>query len=459
MNQSFKPEMVGNKNTPKMFINDTTLIATKVKQNNLEFLVSTFSIKHILRFTKYTRRLIVGYDETNLPIYNTEIQRKVESSRVEKIADFLINDPDAVFPTNVVISIPQAVIEKFEERNQTIEITLSNSVFTEIQRNNGHVYLTIIDGQHRISGIERAIERLEGDIRNIRRILESSKSQDLAKKLDHKTTLLNNLLNIELIVSFFIDPTLEFQAMIFSTINRTQKTVPQSLVYSLFGLTANDSPQKSALQIVLSLNGYEKSPFFNRIKLYGGKYERNQSPPLTQATMVKSLIDKICVNIRESENDRFRNRKALLKDVSSDLCFRIYYATNRDRFIGDILFAFFTAVRIAFKDDNQISLWDFSGDTRPTNILQTTVGYMALLELLTEILRVEASDERRDKIETYEQYLYKAKNLPYSDQQRYPFTSISKTILYLDMHLMIWRPSNDHDSRILQRDEALKKRG
>jgi DGQHR domain-containing protein len=426
-----------------MLIDDNIIKASKVKQGNLEFLVSVFSIKHILRFTKYTKRLIVSYDEENMPIYNDEIQRTVESSRVEKIADFLINDPDATFPTNIVISIPQAVIENFEDKGNQVELLLSNSVFSEIQKQEGHVHLTIIDGQHRIRGIERAIERLNADIKNLSKVLTTSTNSDLEKKRDTSYKLLNNLLRIELIVSFFIDPTLEFQAMI---------------VYSLFGLTSNDSPQKSALQIVLSLNGYEKSPFFNRIKLYGGKYARNQSPPLTQATMVKTIIDKICVNLRDSENDRFRNRKELLKNGSPDLCFRYYYAKNQDDFISDILFAYFTAVRNVFTDENNKSFWDFEENTKSTNVLQATVGYRALLEILTQILIQEPSDEKRDKVETYESYLVKAKGLVFADQQRYPFTSISKTILYLDMHLKIWPPTNTSDERLIRLDQALKQR-
>lgn len=435
---------------------DNTIIASRVTQNNQDFFIAVFAISQILQFTKYTERLIVGYDENNIPIYNPEIQRKVENSRIEKIADFLINDPDALFPTNIVISIPSAVIEKIDHvSSQTIKIELSQKVFSEVQKADGDIYLTIIDGQHRIRGIEKAISRLKSEIDSINKILSISKNPELEKKRTVAANLLNKLLKINLIVTFFIDPTLEFQAMVFSTINRTQKSVPQSLVYSLFGLTEKDSPQKSALEIVLALNSFEKSPFYNRIKLHGGTYGRNQSPPLTQAMMVKSIIDLISVNLRESEIDRFRERKELLRNANFDLPFRKYYANNNDAFITDILYSFFSAVKTTFVS-GAVAYWEFEDDTKPTNILQTTVGYQALLDILIDILR-ELSEDVKDKISTYEAYLSRAKQLKFDDSARYPFTSKSRNIFYYDMSLSIWPAKDNSDLRLSKLRDALNK--
>ncbi len=435
---------------------DNTILAKKVSQNNQEFFVGVFTIKQILTFTKYTERLIVSYDENNEPIYNPDIQRKVESSRVEKIANFLLDDPDAIFPTNLVIAIPNAAIEQIISlETQEYKIVLNAGVFTEIKKEGGDVFLTIIDGQHRIKGIEKAIGKIGSEIENYNKILIKSTNEEIKRNLDKRIKLLNNLLNINLVVTFFIDPTLEFQAMIFSTINRTQKSVPQSLVYSLFGLTEKDSPQKSSLQVVLALNSFSKSPFYNRVKLHGGNYERNQSPPLTQAAIVKSVIDLISTNATESERDRFKERVELKVGCNPDLPFRRYYANDEDNKIVDILFCYFSAVRNTFTYENT-SLWDFDENTKPGNILQTTVGYFALLEILIDILRIENEENRRDKVETYTQYLLKAKPLEFSNQQRYPFTSISKTILYLDLSIAIWPPKSNEDVRYEKLRRALK---
>ncbi|MBC3786210.1 DNA sulfur modification protein DndB [Spirosoma utsteinense] len=176
------------------------IIGIPVMQNQQDFVVSVFTIEQILRFTKYTKRLIVGYDEQNEPIYNNSIQRDVESSRVEKIADFLIEDPEATFPTNIVLSIPNQVIDKQRKHLSTIEIFLQERVYKELakDKNNadtGHVFITIIDGQHRIRGIEVAIERLREHINSLNKTLvKSPDSAGLQSKLKYYSQRLKDLL-------------------------------------------------------------------------------------------------------------------------------------------------------------------------------------------------------------------------------------------------------------------------
>jgi DGQHR domain-containing protein len=445
---------------------DNKIKCIPVFQNQQDFLIGVFSIGTILKFTKYTKRLIVDFDDNNIPVYNPQIQRDVENSRVQKIADFLIEDPNATFPTNIVLHIPSLIVESQKQDNGFIEIELSDKVFAGVKQSrandeSGDVYITIIDGQHRIRGIEVALERIENDIRTITQTLRGSpNNNELQKKLHKYTQRKKDLLNIQLVVSFFLDKTLEYQAMIFSTINRTQKRVSDSLVSSLFGLNADDSPQKTALQIVLALNAHEKSPFFNRINLYGNDYEKNQSPPLSQAGMVKSIVSLISENVRESERDRFKERRELnQRSAGSEkyLPFRTYYANNNDKGISDIFFYFFKAVKETFKDSEGNSYWDFDPESmRPTNILQTTVGYSAFLNLLVEILpQIKESD--RYSISTYENYLHKAKRVNVTDLKRYPFTSKSQSILSLDLSLAVFPAKDNTDTRVLRLYELLNK--
>lgn len=425
---------------------NNTIKARRVSQNNQEFLIGTFQIREVQNFTKYTEHLIIGYedieDENKVyegqrqvkPYYNPEIQRKTNNAKIEKIADYLISDSNAMFPTNIVIAIPHQVIDAMEESQsgETI-ITLNPIVQNEIKKNNGDVFLTIIDGQHRVRGIERAIERLKFKLSDLNKVLSTSDNEMLRREFDNTNALLSRLLEFELVVSFFIDPTLEYQAMIFSTINKTQTKVPENLVFSLFGLSKDDSPQKTALEVVLALNGIEKSPFYNRIKLVGGSYKKGEAIPLSQATMVKSILFNISNNPRESEVDRTRPRSSLLPNPNN-LCFRKYYASNQDQMIVRIMYSFFSAVRECFKDDFGYSHWDLK-EGKISNVLHTNVGYQALLRVLQDLLK-KINEEEKDKKHVYVKYLSKIKNIDWQDlgqEKRYPFTSSTIKVLYTDI--------------------------
>lgn len=386
-----------------------------VRQNGQDFIIGKASIKDVLQYTKYTERVIIGFDEEEKPIYNEHVQRKVESSRVNKIADFLINDEEATFPTNIVLGLPLNIIEEQTEHDGIIDITLSDVVLQQIQlakngNDNADIYVTIIDGQHRIRGIEIAIERLEKDI-------EQTGDEKLKRKLI-------DLLNIELVVSYFIDKSLEYQAMIFSTINRTQKRVSQDLVYSLFGLSSNDTPYKTALEVVLALNGHPKSPFYHRIKLYGGSYDKKMSPPLSQATMIKNIVSFISESLRESENDKYRSRKDLHKRYNNKyLPFREFYANNQDELISDCLFYYFSAIREVLG-----RYWEYDGIAKPQNILQSTVGFEALMHLLSDILQRE--NIPTFSIDVFIPYIIKTESIEFANIETYPIATRGKKVLY-----------------------------
>lgn len=409
-----------------------------VNQGEQDFIIGKASIADIFQYTRYTERVIIGYDEEEKPIYNQHVQRKVEMSRVNKIADFLINDKDAIFPTNIVLGIPMNIIKSQSRVDGMVELLLEDKVVEQVNLAKGgneeaDLFVTIIDGQHRIKGIEVAIERLEQDI-------EKTNNSELKEKL-------SNLLSIELVVSFFIDKSLEFQAMIFSTINRTQKRVSQDLVYSLFGLSSADTPYKTALEVVLALNGHPKSPFYKRIKLYGGDYEKKLSPPLSQATMIKNIVALISETLRESENDKYRSRKDLRKQKGKKfLPFRLDYANNKDYRISDCLFYFFNAIRTVLG-----SYWIYDGQSKPQNILQATVGFEALLHLLVEILEKKYIEEYDNQV--FVPFVEKIRDIPFGDTELFPMSTRGKQMLILEMSLKVFPPKNNDDERLKKRIE------
>jgi DGQHR domain-containing protein len=435
---------------------DNKIYGLPVTQNKQDFIIGVFTIKQILGFTRFTNRLITAFDEDGFPIYNEQIQRFVEKSRVERIADFLTKDPDATFPTNLVLHIPSSIIKEQKKIDDFIQIKLKDKVFEEISKSNGDVYITIIDGQHRIRGIEVAIQRLEEEIQTAIQTIKTSDSKKIEERLNFNRQRLEDLKNISLVVSFFIDKTLEYQAMIFSTINRTQKKVSADLVYSLFGLDTTDTPQKTALQVVLSLNGHPKSPFYKRIKLYGGDYSEQTSPPLSQATMVRSIVSLISENMRQAEIDRYKKRKELFERSSGSskiLPFRKFYASDKDHVISDLLFYYFHAVRQVFKFNNS-SYWDLLNQNKPDNILQTSVGYEALLKILVDILSYEKVDVDNLSVDTFSKYLKKANDIDLANQNLFPFSTKGKNILYNTISLKIWPKLPD--GRKDDRQEFLK---
>lgn len=252
------------------------------------------------------------------------------------------------------------------------------------------------------------------------------------------------MLNIELVVSFFIDKSLEYQAMIFSTINRTQKRVSQDLVYSLFSLSTNDTPYKTALEVVLSLNGHPKSPFYKRIKLYGGSYDKRISPPLSQATMIKNIVALISENLRESENDKYRRRNELKKQNGKKfLPFRQFYANNEDYKISDCLYFYFNATKHSLG-----RFWNYNVISSPQNILQSTVGFEALLLLMKDIL--ERDNIRQFDRTTFPLYIEKNSNIEFDNIEKFPMSTKGRKILYLTMNIAVFPPRNEDDDRVVK---------
>lgn len=406
----------------------------KILQGNHEFLLQKIQVRDLKLFTKFTERILMGLDDDNKPIYNDYFQRKLDQSKVNKIADYLIDDQDSIFPTNIVLAIPEDAFEIDNETTANVEFTIKAFVLEQIQHT---VYVTIVDGQHRIRGIEVALERLTNDIEEIARYVDHNVDNNFRRRYTRLVDAKNKLLNFELIVTFILNATIDYQAMVFSTINRTQTKVSENLVQSLFGLTDKESPQKTALEIALSLNAFPNSPFFKRVKLFGHSRDIvGGDPIITQSSFVKAIVKLISKNTREAERDRYRNRRDLQSGITPELCFRKYYAQNSDQKIVNILFSYFKSVSDTFRSPEGSSYWSVDNNVT-RNILQTTVGFEALLFFLPEIL-VLIPEEQRELPGSYTPYLQRAIGIDFADLDRYPFTSISRKKLIDDLRLRIF---------------------
>ena len=204
------------------------------------------------------------------------------------------------------------------------------------------------------------------------------------------------------------------------------------MVYSLFGISDKDTPYKTALEVTLALNGHQKSPFYKRIKLYGNNYDKNIMPPLSQATMIKKIVSMISETLRESENDRFKDRKELKQQKGKKfLPFRLYYAENKDVEISNCMFYYFNSVKKHFSE-----LWNYDTQNKPENVLQSTIGFEALMNLLSDILeknKISCFDS-----DVFDPYIEKISNLELSNNVLFPMTTKGRKIFYYSMFVKVF---------------------
>ncbi len=253
------------------------------------------------------------------------VQRHLSPKRQSEIATYF-DDPDATFPTSIIISAYPDGIE-FDEKQKKLRFTIGDKI--------GEV----IDGQHRLEGIRLAIER-EG--------------KERAATFDLPVVIMTGLSQ-------------DSKAYVFSIINSKQTPVSSSLIFDLFGLRDLRSPMKVCHDIAEIFNARKDGPFFRGIKMLGRKYFDTEL--LTQGAFVKYLMEEL-ISRRPDEDMRLqRLGKPLVPDETLPL--RAYYIKKQDDLIAKILHNFFSAVRNNFPNE-------WSQDPKKY-ILRKTAGYLALL--------------------------------------------------------------------------------
>ena len=257
------------------------------------------------------------------------VQRDLQQERINNISKYC-SDPDAVFPTPIVVSVDDGTKVTINEEQRKIS-------FPDEVGEIGDV----IDGQHRLWGIE------------------GSKYAEL----------------FVLPVAFMFGLTLEEKAYIFSTINSNQRKVNPSLIYDLFEVTKTRSPQKTVHELARVMNNTETSPFYNRLKMLGKKTKLQNKATLSQGTFAKTLLPLITRD--PDEDSRLIKRKQPLKeDIRCP--FRAYFIDGKDDVIAKILLNCFSALKNVFPEE-----WE----SPQNNILWKTTGCRALIYSLPSIIR------------------------------------------------------------------------
>lgn len=321
----------------------------EIEQHVGKFYQTSIKAQELLKICTFDFRRI---EENNGVKLFLGIQRELNKKRVAEISKYITTE-DACFPTSIVISVDERCASFVEEggkrllRLQPFEDPdhVSDSVpFTGIA--------TIIDGQHRLAAFR------------------------------------DSEINWDLSVNIFIGVDEGTRAMIFSKVNLAQTKVNRSLVYDLFGLDRDRSPEKTAHEITVNLNGIPESPFYERIKRLGSATEGVFGETLSQATVVNGIIPYIS---KDPMMDRDIGRRTGMfpKRGPDDFEKRIFYpffqSDNDEDILANII-NFFSAVRERWPD-----AWEFTGKGA---VLSKTNGYNGLIRFMRDAYLYKTNEPR-----------------------------------------------------------------
>lgn len=276
---------------------------------------------------------------------NESVQRDSSDKRIKEIALY-VTDPDATFPTAIIIS---ADSRKVEVNDQTPVKTL---VFARDEKEPNSFELgELLDGQHRVKGLKRAMENgvdLEG---------------------------------FELPVVVMLDLDIAEKAYVFSIINSKQTPVNKSLIYDLFGLSTERSPYLTSHEVARAMNTQQGGPFERGLKMLGKR--NSPTEMLTQGSFVKYLLEMIT---KSPDRDAIALKTESVL-VESDRPFNAFFRNERDELILKTMTNYFSAIREVFPHDwnPEAYVKDKAHPDQPTPVLRRTVGHEALMRALMMI--------------------------------------------------------------------------
>ena len=325
--------------------NEISFTALKVSQPIGDFYVAKLPSEILSETSRSDIRRISGIDFDQL----VGIQRVINNKRVKQISEY-VQTVDASFPNAFILNLNSNYLIKPPE---ILELSKTSGF-----QNNSELYcfsikkdentFNVIDGQHRLSGLDNS-----------------------------------NIKNFDLIIAFYIDLPVDDQAYLFSTINVTQQKVNKSLVFDLFDLAKTRSPHKTAHVITKSLNSEESSPFYRRIKLLGvvPKFDEEilYKAPLSQGTVAQKILNLISDDPFK-DRDMYINGQSLTfsdEEFERGLVFREFFIKDKDWVILKILNNYFGAISKTFSN-----LW-----LTYDNPISKTIGYGALMKLLVDAIK------------------------------------------------------------------------
>lgn len=325
-------------------INSIKLKVIQITQPVGDFFVGAISARDLFKIT-YADVRRLEHENRDVETY-LGIQRPLDiKKRVPELKQY-VRTVDACFPTGVILAVDGRCAE-YDPETCTLTLFPADS---DLNTGEESVPLgkiaKILDGQHRIAGLE-----------------------DYEEFAD-----LENKSKFEMNVTIFIDMDISRQAQIFAKVNLAQTKVNSSLAYDLAGLSKTNSPQRFCHRITVELNQQPGSPFYQQIKRLGTATKGRSGETITQATFVKSLLPYVTKNDIKDRDDLLRGYSLSEADriELQQLLFRNLFLQEDHLTVVKILWAYFQAVA---------DKWPVAWNDRSSSgtMLYRTNGFKALM--------------------------------------------------------------------------------
>jgi len=308
--------------------------ALRVKQPIGEIYLAALDHELLQKITYFDVRRVLR-DTRDVEAY-LGIQRPLNESRVSDLQSY-VNFVDATFPTSIILAIDESECVTYNEKTSTL--TLSNTRAGNDKPDiNFSNLCRVIDGQHRIAGLEKFMGK-----------------------------------TFEVMTAIFVGIDISDQAYIFATVNLEQTKVRKSLAFDLFELAKTRSPYKTCHNVAVALDRAEGSPFHQRIKRLGTATPGRDAETITQSNFVDRLVPYISSDPKRDRDALLRGRQLELAE-GSDLrkhCLRNLFIKGDDLAIAKLVRSYFEAARLRWP-----KAWDDFGQGA---MLNKTNGFRALM--------------------------------------------------------------------------------
>ncbi|EHU9154258.1 DGQHR domain-containing protein, partial [Escherichia coli] len=267
----------------------------------------------------------------------TGVQRGINENRVKAIAHFCSTN-DAMFPTSVILSA------NLDANGETVSKPWYIDTDSNLVIPSSEINASIVDGQHRIEGLKKAIE-----------------SGELAADFD-------------LVCAIYFELPAPKQAEVFATINFNQQKVDKSLAYQLFGYDLDSvdsefwSPDTLAIYLTRLLDKEDNSPLKGRIDFGMKKLDLSHQNKnffdndwyISTSTIVQGITSLISTNASKDryylhKRRLFKKDRSILKDIPSKAPLRDDYINNKDGQLYDLISDYFKYCNAFFWNSENIN--------------------------------------------------------------------------------------------------------